>query len=98
MREVWHRFAARRRNLLGLGLALLLALLAVFADFLASDRPIVLWRAGTLYLIPNLVDYRSLRGFTARDLSRRFRDRSHSRRAPGTRWAPTTPAATRSRA
>ncbi|HYS07400.1 MAG TPA: ABC transporter permease [Myxococcales bacterium] len=68
MREVWHRFAARRRNLLGLGLALLLALLAVFADFLASDRPIVLWRAGTLYLIPNLVDYRSLRGFTARDL------------------------------
>ncbi|TMB12125.1 MAG: ABC transporter permease, partial [Deltaproteobacteria bacterium] len=67
---VWKRFAARRRNLIGLGLSLLLALLALFADFIASDRPIILRQAGTLYLFPNLVEYRALRGFSARDLGR----------------------------
>jgi len=67
-RSIWKRFAARRRNLLGLGLALALGLLAVFADFIASDRPLILRRADTTYLFPNLVDYRALRDFTARDL------------------------------
>ena len=67
---VWKRFAARRRNLIGLGLSLLLALLALFADFIASDRPIILRQAGTLYLFPNLVEYRALRDFSARDLGR----------------------------
>jgi peptide/nickel transport system permease protein len=40
----------------------------VCADFIASDRPIVLRKAGTLYVFPNLFDFRSLRGFTADDL------------------------------
>ena len=67
-RSLWKRFAARPRNLLGLGLALSLALVATFADFIASERPIVLRRAGTTYLFPNLIEYRALRGFSAQDL------------------------------
>ena len=63
-RGVWHRFAARRRNRIGLGVALALALTGAFADFLASDRPIVLRRAGTLFFFPNLIEYPALRGFT----------------------------------
>jgi peptide/nickel transport system permease protein len=65
---VWRRFARRRRNLLGLGFALALLLQAVLADFIASDRPIVMRRAGTVYLFPNLLDHPELRGFEARDL------------------------------
>jgi peptide/nickel transport system permease protein len=68
-RGVWRRFAARRRNLLSLSLAFTLALVAAFADFIASDRPLILSRAGTFYLFPNLIDYRALRGFSARDLT-----------------------------
>jgi peptide/nickel transport system permease protein len=51
-----------------MGLALAMGLLAVLADFIASDRPILLGKAGTFYLFPNLVDYRSLRSFDPRDL------------------------------
>jgi peptide/nickel transport system permease protein len=65
---VWGRFRSRRRNLVGLCLILALAAVALFADFLASDRPIVLRKAGTLYVFPNLFDYRGLRSFEERDL------------------------------
>jgi oligopeptide/dipeptide ABC transporter ATP-binding protein len=56
------RFLARRRNLLGLALAAGLSAIALFADFIASDRPILLRRAGTLYLFANVVEYSGLRG------------------------------------
>ena len=59
-RTVWSRFSRQPRNLFGLGLALALVAQAVFADFLASDRPIVLHKAGKLYLFPNLFAYRDL--------------------------------------
>ena len=55
------RFCRRPRNLLGASLLLLFALVAIFADFLASDRPLLVRRAGTLYLFPNVIDYRNLR-------------------------------------
>ena len=64
----WRSFAVRRRNLFGLGLALGFLLLALFADFIASDRPIVLRKAGTLYLLANLIEYPGLRGFVPGDL------------------------------
>ena len=67
-RGAWRSFALRRRNLFGLGLALGFLLLALFADFIASDRPIVLRKEGTLYLLPNLIEYRRLRGFVPGDL------------------------------
>ncbi len=62
------RFARRPRNLVGLGMAAALLGVGLFADFIASDRPIVLRRAGTLYLFPNLIDFQGLRGFTPADL------------------------------
>ena len=68
MIDVRARFARRRRNLLALGFLLALALQAVFADFIASDRPIVLVKNGTLYLFPNVLDYAALRGFDERQL------------------------------
>jgi len=36
--------------------------------FIASDRPIALRKAGTLYLLPNLIEYPRLRGFVPGDL------------------------------
>ena len=45
-RGVWKRFARRPRNRLGLWLALALALPAAFADFIANDRPIAVWKGG----------------------------------------------------
>lgn len=64
---ILERFLSRRRNFFGLGLALALALIALFADFIASDRPIFLRRAGKLYLFANVIEYGDLRGidFTA---------------------------------
>src|SRR5438445_4563758 len=63
--RTWRRFARKKRNLFGLGLAIALALLAIFADFVASSRPIVLRRGGRLYVFANVIDYRDLRSFDA---------------------------------
>ena len=63
--RAWARFARKKRNLFGLGLAIGLALLAIFADFVASSRPIVLRRGGRLYVFANVIDYRDLRSFDA---------------------------------
>jgi peptide/nickel transport system permease protein len=65
---VWSRFSSRRRNLLGLALVLALLAVALFADFVASDRPILMRKDGQLYLFPNVVDYRALRSFDESDL------------------------------
>ncbi|HXN82153.1 MAG TPA: hypothetical protein VN883_06715, partial [Myxococcales bacterium] len=59
---ILERFLARRRNFLGLGLAVGLAVVALFADFIANDRPILLRRAGKLYLFANVIEYGGLRG------------------------------------
>jgi peptide/nickel transport system permease protein len=71
LRRAAARFARKKRNLFGLALACALALCAVFADFVASSRPIVLWRAGNLYLLANVIDYRDLRTFEATSLGPR---------------------------
>ncbi len=59
---ILERFLARRRNFFGLALAVGLALIALFADFIANDRPIFLRRAGKLYLLSNVIEYSGLRG------------------------------------
>ncbi len=59
---ILERFLARRRNYFGLALAAGLALIALFADFIANDRPIFLRRAGRLYLFANVIEYGALRG------------------------------------
>ena len=61
--RTWARFARKKRNLFGVGLALALALLAIFADFVASSRPILLRKGGRLYVFANVIDYRDLRSF-----------------------------------
>ena len=63
LRTAARRFARKKRNLFGVGLAAALALLAVFADFVASSRPIVLRRTSRIYLFANVIDYRDLRAF-----------------------------------
>ena len=67
--RTWARFVRNKRNLLGLSLACALSLLALCADFVASRRPIVLWRTGRLYLFANVIDYRDLRTFDATSLA-----------------------------
>lgn len=54
-----------RRNLahrLGLAAGLAMAALAVFADFVASDKPIAARLDGRTWILPNLFDPRDLRG------------------------------------
>lgn len=54
-RLVWEQFRRSRLNMLALWTIVLLALVALFADFLASDMPIAMRYRGELYLFPNLV-------------------------------------------
>lgn len=51
---VWKEFRKRRLNLVGMGIILSIFAVAFFADFLASDRPILLYREGQLWVMPNL--------------------------------------------
>lgn len=53
-RLIWRRFARGRLNVAALGVVFVFALLAVFADFLASDMPIVLHLDGKTHVLPNL--------------------------------------------
>jgi len=62
---VWNRFSQKPRNLLGLAVALALGTLALFADFIANDRPILLHQAGKLSLFPDLSGPRALPAATA---------------------------------
>ena len=61
----WRLVAGQfRRNLLamgGLGLVLLLFVVAVVAPFLASDRPLFMVREGKTYWLPNVFDYADLK-------------------------------------
>jgi peptide/nickel transport system permease protein len=68
MNGAWRSFRRRRRNLAALGLLLAFFAAALFADFLASDRPIAMRKQGAWYLLPNLIEYRELRSFEAADL------------------------------
>ena len=53
-RSIWHRFAKSKLNLLATGVVLIFLFLAVFANFLSSDMPLVLHLDGETYILPNL--------------------------------------------
>ena len=63
-RSTWRIFWRSGWNRAGLFTVALLVLIAVFADFLASDRPIWLKYEGRHYPFPNLIDYAELRSLT----------------------------------
>jgi len=59
-RIVWQQFRKRRLAVLSLAILALLFLLALFAPFIAGDKPIYLNMDGQRYLFPNVVNYRDL--------------------------------------
>lgn len=63
-RSAWASFWRSGWNRAGLTVIALLALVALFADFLASDRPIWLKYEGEHYAFPNVIDYPALRPLT----------------------------------
>lgn len=63
-RSVWRSFWRSGWNRAGLLVIACLTLVAVAADFLASDRPIWLKYDGEHYPFPNLIDYPELRPLT----------------------------------
>lgn len=62
-RIVWRQFKKNRIGVAGLVVLILLALIAVFAPFLAGDRPIYMVKDGKTYLLPNVFNYTDLLNF-----------------------------------
>ena len=60
VRESLARYFSRPTNVIALGFLLLVAAIALGADFLASDKPIACHLDGRLYLFPNLVEHEEL--------------------------------------
>jgi peptide/nickel transport system permease protein len=58
--RAWRQFRRRKLGMAGLVIIGLLALVATFADFIASDHPIVLRYDGKTYWFPNVVEHRQL--------------------------------------
>lgn len=58
---VRRQFLKRRLNRIALYAAMLVVVVAAFADFIASDKPIVMSFQGQLHLLPNVFDPASLR-------------------------------------
>lgn len=58
---VWQQFRRSRLNRVALGIILFIVALALSADFIASDKPIVAHFEGRLYILPNLVSPPELR-------------------------------------
>jgi peptide/nickel transport system permease protein len=60
VRESLGRYFSRPTNTIALSFLLAVALVAILADFLASDKPIACDLDGRLYMFPNLVEYPAL--------------------------------------
>ena len=85
LRRLRRRLGAR----LGLWAALILGLLALFADFLASDRPLLLRLDGELFLAPNVTNPIALRSEDIGSLRARLRaDRGDFLLAPPIPYGP----------
>ena len=67
---VCQQFVVRRMNRLALYLVLLLLIVALFADFLASEQPIILKLHGHFFWFPNVVTPGALRVYDCRLLHR----------------------------
>jgi peptide/nickel transport system permease protein len=87
-RRVWLALQRRRSAIFGLRVIVLLALLAVFADFLANDKPYTMELDGERYY-PVFIDYGvwlGLRQWPAPLLNQRFSELA--KRAESAVWAP----------
>jgi len=60
VRESISRYFSRPTNTIALAFLVAVALVALLADLLASDKPIACHLDGRLYLFPNLVEYKEL--------------------------------------
>lgn len=60
-RRAWRQFRKRTLNVAAVGVILALATVAIGADFLASDYPILLRYDDRLWILPNVIDYPALR-------------------------------------
>lgn len=60
-RVVWRQFRRRPRGLAGLFVIVLIALVALFADFLAGDVPVHMVKDGKTYWLPNVFTYADLK-------------------------------------
>jgi peptide/nickel transport system permease protein len=69
----WSRFRRRPANLIGVGVISALAAVALGANLLASDKPIIVRVDGHLYLFPDLVEPVALRNDDVRSLTARLR-------------------------
>lgn len=59
-RVVWRQFRRRPRGLAGLAVIVFIALVALFAPFLAGDVPLYMVKGGKTYVLPNLITYEDL--------------------------------------
>jgi peptide/nickel transport system permease protein len=62
-RLVWRQFRRKKLAIAALGLLALLVGVALFAPFLAGDRPIYMVKEGRSYWFPNLITYTDLVSF-----------------------------------
>jgi peptide/nickel transport system permease protein len=62
-RLVWRQFRRNKLAVAALGVLVVLGAVAIFAPFLAGDRPIYLVKDGRTYLFPNVFTYRALVNF-----------------------------------
>jgi peptide/nickel transport system permease protein len=60
VRESLGLYFGRPTNTIALGFLLVVAAVALLADFLASDKPIACHVGGRLYLFPNVIEYKEL--------------------------------------
>lgn len=67
-RRVWRQLKRNKLSMGGLFIVVFLALVAVFADFIASDLPIALHWKGQTYVLPNVFDPPELKAVNNRML------------------------------
>jgi peptide/nickel transport system permease protein len=67
-RRVWRQLKKRRLTLVAMSAIGVLVVVALLADFIASDLPIALHHRGRTYLFPNLIDYPALQTVDNRTL------------------------------
>ena len=73
-RVVMRQFGKSRLSVFGLYVVIALMSLAVGADFLASDKPILMSYKGRIYVFANLVAYYDIRNETNQELHDKFTD------------------------
>jgi len=59
-RIVWRQFRRRKRAVVSGVMLVVLGLIALFAPFLAGERPIYLRKDGNTYVLPNVFTYKDL--------------------------------------